>query len=437
MPYLLNLVYLLLLVAAAPLLAWRAVRLGKYRQGLSARCWGAAPRVAGAAPRVWWHAVSVGEVNQLAPVLAEYRRQFPDWQHAISTTTATGYELARKKYADLPVFYSPLDFTWATRRAMAQVRPDLLVLTELELWPNLIDAARRHGARVAIINGRLSERSFRGYRRVRPLVARVLRHIDLIAAQNEEYAERFLQLGAPAVRLYRTGSIKFDGARTDRANPQTQALAELAGITPDDRVFLAGSTQAPEEEIALRVFAELTAIYPRLRMVLVPRHPERFDEVARLLDANGLTWQRRTRLMPGSSPGAAARILLVDAIGELAAWWGTAHIAFVGGSLGQRGGQNMIEPAGYGAAVCFGPNTRNFRDIVAQLLAADAARVVQDERQLAAFVRRALDDPSWATALGQRAQRFVVAQAGATRSTVDLLGQLFPAGAAAKPRRAA
>ena len=422
--YLLNIVYLALLALASPWLAYRAVRQGKYREGFAAKFLGAVPRREGDRPCVWLHAVSVGEVNLLATLLAEIARRRPGWQCVISTTTITGYALAKKKYAAYSVFYCPLDFSWAVRRAMRSIRPTCLVLAELELWPNLVRAAKAQGARVAVVNGRLSQHSHRGYRRVRPLVARVLRQIDLIAVQNQEYAERFLVLGASPAAVRITGSMKFDGAQTDRNNPATRRLSELAGIAANDVVFLAGSTQEPEEELAIATFRELSAEQYRLRLILVPRHRERFEEVARLLDASNLPWQRRSRLeSDGADP--RPRILLVDAIGELGAWWGAAEIAFVGGSLGLRGGQNMIEPAAYGAAVSFGPNTRNFRDIVALLLATEAAVVVRDGAELSAFVRRALEDRPFAAALGQRARALVASQLGATGRTFELLAPLI------------
>jgi 3-deoxy-D-manno-octulosonic-acid transferase len=330
---------------------------------------------------------------------------------------------------------------------MRRIRPNLLVLAELELWPNLIVAAKAFRAKVAVINGRLSERSFRGYRRVGWLARRTLSHVDLIAAQSPEYAERFRELGARAERVFVTGSIKFDGAASDRKNPLTQRLAALAGIQGGDFVFLAGSTQHPEEQLAIDVFRRVAADHPQLRLILVPRHPERFDEVARLLDKSGLAWQRRSSLDPSpkskvqspksgaasptlefglgtsdSPPGLTTHpILLVDAVGELAGWWGTAHVGFVGGSLGNRGGQNMIEPAAYGAAVCFGPNTWNFRDVVALLLSHDAARVVRGAADLESFLRRCLDDAPFAHALGALAQDIVQKQSGAADRTIDLL----------------
>ncbi|MEO0529309.1 MAG: glycosyltransferase N-terminal domain-containing protein, partial [Planctomycetota bacterium] len=283
----LNAAYLFALLLASPAIAWAAWRTGKYREGYAEKLLGRVPRREGDRHCVWLHAVSVGEVNLLGVLIAELRLRHPDWELCVSTTTKTGYELARKKYGDeYTVFYCPLDFSWAANEAVRRVQPDLLLLAELELWPNLIDAAKRQGARVAIVNGRLSESSFRGYRRVRPLVRRTLEAIDLIAAQDEATASRFCQLGASAVTV--TGSLKYDGAETDRDNARTAALRELAGAVTTGTVWLAGSTQSPEEAICLSVFQEAIEEHPELRLVLVPRHPERFDEVAKLLDESGL-----------------------------------------------------------------------------------------------------------------------------------------------------
>ena len=425
MPYLLNLVYLLTILLATPWLVYQAIRKGKYRQGFAAKLLGRVPRRSSKRPCIWLHAVSVGEVNLLATLIGEIARQRPRWECVVSTTTMTGMALAGKKYPQLTVFYCPLDFSWATAAAMRRIRPDVLVLAELELWPNLVRSARESGARVAVVNGRLSEHSFGGYRRIRPLVSRMLRQIDLVAVQDKVYGERFRALGAGAKTVHVTGSMKYDGAQTDRGNPTTRRLARLAGFCEDDVVFLAGSTQEPEEALALDAYRRLSPRWPSLRLVLVPRHPDRFETVARLLDSSGLSWQRRSELEE-QGPNGEARVLLVDAVGELGAWWGTARIAFVGGSLSSRGGQNMIEPAAYGAAVSFGPNTRNFQDIVSTMLAHDAAVVVDDGQQLTRFVGDCLEDPQYATTLGNRARALVAEQLGATERTFRLLAAMVP-----------
>ena len=429
MRYVLNLVYLMLLVALAPWWIYSAIFRGKYREGYAEKLLGLVPPREGGRKCIWMHAVSLGEVNLLQPLVSAVTESLPDWDCCISTTTKTGYELAKKKYANHVVFYCPLDFSWSVAAAMRRVRPDIVLLAELELWPNLIAAAGSRGAKVAIANGRLSDHSARGYRRIGWLVKRLLRQLDLIAVQNDQYARRFIQLGAAPESVAVTGSIKFDGAETDRGNPRTRELAKLAGIGRHEVVFLAGSTQHPEESLALQSFARLSPLHPNLRLIVAPRHPNRFGEVAQLLNASGVPWLRRSELcgeMP-VGPSAddcsrpAAKILLVDTVGELAAWWGTAQIAFVGGSMGSRGGQNMIEPAAYGAAVSFGPNTKNFRDVVRLLQTGDAAVIVRDGQQLEAFVARCLNDPAWAARLGTRARQLVRQQLGATDRTLARL----------------
>lgn len=425
MPYLLNVVYLLLVIVLSPYLLFTAVRKGKYRAGFAAKWFGQAPQRLGGRQCIWLHAVSVGEVNLLAPLLKQLIATYPQASFFISATSRTGYELAKQKYPHHHVFYAPLDFTWSVKRALRRVRPDLLILAELELWPNLVWSAKKSGAKVAIFNGRLSENSFRGYKRLRFFTQQVLRSVDLIAAQNEEYAERFIALGAQPENVIVTGSLKFDGAESNRANPRTTQLAKQAGITTHDLVLLAGSTQAPEEELALQTYLSLRAEHPDLRLILVPRHPERFDEVAELLERSGVAWQRRS-LLGLHTNDRAARVLLVDVIGELGAWWGTAAIGFVGGSLlNKRGGQNMIEPAAYGAAVCFGPETRNFRDIVALLRQEQAVEVVNSGAELTAFVSRCLNEPTYATQLGKRARALVSLHSGATSRTLTALQPLL------------
>ncbi len=436
MKYLLNIAYALLLLLLSPWIVFAAVRKGKYREGHAAKLLGLVPPRTSSRPCVWMHAVSVGEVNQLAPLVTRVEQRWPDVQCVISTTTRAGFALATTRYPDHSVFYCPLDFSWAVRSAVRRIRPDLLVLVELELWPNLIQMVQASGARVAIVNARLGDRSFRGYARIRPFVSRVLRRVDLIAAQDRRIADRFVALGADAARVHVTGSIKYDGAETQRDNADTRRLGSWAGFAPDDVVFLAGSTGDPEERLALETFRRLLPHHPQLRLVLVPRHPERFEAVARMLAETDIPWVRRTA-HERPAGRRSGRVILVDKVGELRAWWGTAQIAFVGGSLTQRGGQNMIEPAAYGAAVCFGPNTWNFRDIVATLLAEQAAVVVRDGREMEAFVARCLADAPYAATLGRRAQAVVRRQFGAADRTAELLLDVArPSGTASrKPRK--
>ncbi|MDO4575783.1 MAG: 3-deoxy-D-manno-octulosonic acid transferase [Planctomycetia bacterium] len=424
MRYLLNVIYGLLILLGLPWLVWAAVRKGKYRHGFAAKFLGRYPNVPPkTGRRIWIHAVSVGEVNLAAVLLKELNRRWKGYDYVITSTSRTGYELARKKFAEHAVFYAPLDFSWSVARAFRAFQPDLLVLMELEIWPNLLAEAGRRGVPSVIVNGRLGEKSFRNYRRVLPLISRVMKNLSLVLVQDTTCGERFAALGVPPEKIVPTGSLKYDGARLDRNNEKTLLLKKLWGIADSDWVFLAGSTQEPEESLAVETFRTLAEEFPSLRLILVPRHPERFAEVAEMLDRQGLAWTRRTQLAENRE--TPERILLVDTVGELGAWWGTARIGFVGGSMGNRGGQNMIEPAGYGVAVCFGPNTWNFRDIVRTLLDADAARVVQNGSEMTAFVRHCLENPAFADQLGKKAQNLVVSQQGATAKTVDGMERLW------------
>lgn len=429
MPVLLNVVYLVLLVVLSPWLVFEALRKGKYREGWREKLTGDVPQRIGDRPCVWFHAVSVGEVLLLKPLVGELGRRRPGWDVMVSTTTTTGLAVARRTFPDLVTFYAPLDFSWATRRAVARVRPTVLALVELEIWPNLVWAAKSAGARVAIVNGRLSRRSHKGYRRLRGPLGPTLRQLDAVAAQNEEYAGRFVDLGIPSRRVTVTGSVKYDGLESDPNNPRTLALRRALGLSGAELVFVAGSTMEGEEAAALRAYHEARRYHPRLRLVLVPRHPERFDRVAGWLREQGEPVLRRSECGPGGPPaprrGESPPVVLVDTVGELASVWGLADVAFVGGSLlPGRGGQNMMEPAAFGAAVLFGPHTDNFRETVEQLLARGGARRVADDADLARALVEDLDDPESASARGAAGRAFVLAQNGAADRTLSELDRL-------------
>lgn len=427
MPFLLNAVYLLLLIVYSPWIAYRAYRSGKYRDGWSAKFFGRAPKRLGDRPCVWFHAVSVGEVLLLKPMIREMERRRPGWDVVVSTTTTTGLAVARRTYPDLLTFYAPLDFSWSTRRAVAAIRPTVLALVELELWPNLVWAAKSAGARVAIVNGRLSHRSHQGYRKLRGPLAPTLRRLDTVAAQTSEYADRFVDLGIPRQRVRITGSVKYDGLESDRNNPKTIGLRRALGLDPADVVFVAGSTMEGEEAAALAAYREARRSQHHLRLILVPRHPERFDKVASWLREQGETVLRRSEAdgIDARLPHSRPPVILVDTMGELSAVWGLADIAFVGGSLFPgRGGQNMMEPAAFGASVMFGRHTENFRDTVEHLLACGGARRVDDSVGLTRALVEDLDDPEAAAARGAAARQFVLAQHGAADRTFFELDRL-------------
>ncbi len=465
---LLNLVYLLALTLLSPWLVWRAVRTGRYRRELAAKFLGRVRVSSPAQKRVaWFHAVSVGEVNLLGTLVPKFRERHPDWLVVVSSTTDTGLAEARKKFADLAVIAWPFDFSWAVAAALDAIKPSLVILTESELWPNFLAAAGARQVPVVVVNARLSPRSARRLARVAGVARRMLfRHVTRFAVQEVEYAERLKQFGVPAAKLVTTGSIKYDGAAGERDTPKTRALRTALGLeepnppTPfpgkeggakqkpasegapsstlsppsflgkgagglGSLVLLAGSTHAPEEAIVLGVFAKLRERFPHLRLLLVPRHPDRFEEVARLVEASGLPFARRSQIT--APPATMPPIVLLDTVGELGAAWGLADVGFTGGSLdGARGGQSMIEPAGYGVPCVFGPHVWNFKDAAKRLVEVGGAVMVKDATELEAELARLLSDTELRERMGAAARELVRRQQGATARTLDVIDSLIP-----------
>ncbi|VTS03271.1 Three-deoxy-D-manno-octulosonic-acid transferase domain protein OS=Pirellula staleyi (strain ATCC 27377 / DSM 6068 / ICPB 4128) GN=Psta_4166 PE=4 SV=1: Glycos_transf_N [Gemmata massiliana] len=467
---LLNLVYLLALTILSPWLMWRAARTGRYRQNLTAKLFGRtrlAPLAKG--PVAWFHAVSVGEVNLLGTLVPQFRKRHPDWHVVVSSTTDTGLVEARKQFADLDVIAWPFDFTWAVATALDAVNPSLIVLTESELWPNFLAAASTRNVPVVVVNARLSPRSFRRLKRVAGFARRMLfQHVTRFAVQETEYTERLQQLGVPAAKLVTTGSIKYDGAAGERDTPKTRALRRAIGLGeptppsplpegkgelareisvsetllvkressvspfPSGRgdggvgylcsplILLAGSTHAPEEALILTAFARLHAQFSHLRLILVPRHPDRFEEVARLVEDSRLSFVRRS-CITAPLPEMPA-VVLLDTVGELGAAWGLADVGFTGGSLdGKRGGQSMIEPAGYGVPCVFGPHVWNFRAAARRLVEVGGAVMVKDATELETELTKLIADADRRTRMGNTARDLVRRQQGATSRTLDVI----------------
>jgi 3-deoxy-D-manno-octulosonic-acid transferase len=437
MRFVLNALYIFVALLLSPWLVYKAITTGKYRRGLWSKLTGALGREDRPLPlepgavrqTVWFHGVSLGEIHLLRPIIEQFRSRHPDWHCVVSTTTDTGYDEAMKRFTGLPVFFWPFDFSWAVRRVLQIIQPRLVVLAEGELWPNFLSLAKASGAQVVVVNGRLSPRSFRNHCHLRRLTGRLFDKIDLFAVQTPAYAASFRALGVPVERIIVTGSVKYDGVVMDRDNAKTRELASLFGIASGEMVLVAGSTQDPEESVALAVWQACRIKHPQLRLILVPRQKERFDQVAAWLSQQAIPFVRRSELKGPANERNC--VILVDTIGELNAVWGLSHVAFVGGSLdGRRGGQNMIEPAAYGSAVLFGPHVWNFRDTAARLVEAGAAIQVMDAVDLEHAVRRLLDLPAERSKLGSRAQELVKSQQGATVKTLDCLDRLI---AAARP----
>ncbi|TWU26175.1 3-deoxy-D-manno-octulosonic acid transferase [Novipirellula galeiformis] len=435
-----NLLYTIALLLLSPLIVYRMLRHGRYRRGVREKLIGISQSQAATLtqgkPTLWLHAVSVGEVNLLGDLVKRLQRQYPEHRILVSSSTDTGHELATKRFGADQVFFCPLDFSWAVARTIRHLQPSLLVLAELELWPNLVQIATQHDCPVMVVNARLSERSAAGYQRFGFLTQSTFARLAWVGCQNEQAAKRFLDCGTPAEKIAVTGSIKFDNAPSDRETLEVQSRIQWSGLDPWNRVWVVGSTQPGEEAMALEIYNALTPSHPELRLVLVPRHVERFDAVANLVEGAGLNVHRRS-IAPSlhDTHWRADTVILVDTIGELRHWWGLSQIATVGGSFGSRGGQNMLEPAGYGSAVSFGPDTRNFKEIANQLVAQGGAVRVADAAELRQFVEQCLTDIPAADALGRTARRVIAEHQGATERTLDALQA--PLRASQPQRRAA
>ncbi|MFO1022322.1 MAG: 3-deoxy-D-manno-octulosonic acid transferase [Planctomycetales bacterium] len=409
--------YLLALSVAWPWMVWRRVVRGKRLGNWSEKFLGRLPRSNPLRRSIWIHAVSVGEVLQIQPLLDKLSERYPHRDFLITTTTTTGYDVAKQKYGERHrVCYFPFDFTWSVIAALDRVAPEAILLVELELWPNFIAQAGQRHIPVSVINGRMTEKSYRSYSRVRPLVRRVLSQLSRIVVQNDTYAARFRDLGASDKQLKIAGSIKFDGVRTDRQHPRVAEIRTGFGLKADELIWIVGSTQDPEEALALDTYRALREQFPQLRLMIVPRHKERFEEVAQLITERGFDLLRRSQ---SGTPSTGTPVCLLDTLGELSFAWGLADIAFVGGSLTPRGGQNMIEPAGYGACVLFGPNTWNFKDVVSLLLEGEGGIVVPSAEELLPLMQTLLKNPERRHAYGARGQRLVQAQQGATIRTLE------------------
>jgi 3-deoxy-D-manno-octulosonic-acid transferase len=414
------------LLAAALLLAtpwWllQMARRGKYRAGLGERLGRVPARLLRTDPAgcIWVHAVSVGEVLAAAALVERLRARFPRRRVLVSTTTATGQKLARERLGAESVFYFPLDFAFAIQPYLKLLRPALVVIAETEFWPNFLRLARRSGARVAVVNARVSDRSLPRYRRWRPLLKAVLQNVDLFLAQSEEDASRLTVIGAPAGRVRVSGNLKFD-AQAPASLPLVEELRRA--LPPPWPVIVCGSTVEGEEPLLLRALEIVLARRPEATFILAPRHPERFDQVAGLLAGSGLKHLRRSRWQ---GQPLAGKILLLDTLGELAAVYAVATVAFVGGSLVPGGGHNILEPAQFGVPILVGPHTENFRDIVTLFQRGDAVRVAAP-RDVAGVLLELLTDAPAREALGRNALAVVQSQSGATERTLQALAGLLP-----------
>jgi 3-deoxy-D-manno-octulosonic-acid transferase len=421
--WLYSLLLFLVLIGSTPWWLLQMWRHGKYRSGWGERLGKVPDRLRHATPEatIWVHAVSVGEVLAMTRVIERLKAELPRRRIIVSTTTDTGQKLARERFGNDNVFRLPLDLPFAVRPYFAAFRPQLLILAESEFWPNLLRWAKRSGASVAVVNARISDRSFSGYRRFRRLLQPMMHDIDLLLAQSDEDVRRLLQIGAPSERVHLSGNLKFE-VNAPARSALTSAFAEAIPREEIGPVIVAGSTLEGEEAMLIEMFQQVRLRYAKAVLVLAPRHPERFDRIAALVSSSGIPYQRRSH-WNGSIP-IHAGVFLLDSIGELASLYEVADLAFIGGSLVPRGGHNVVEAAQFGKAILVGPHTENFRDIIEIFQRADALRIVTPH-SLTSTVLQLLRETATRGSMGTQALAVMHSQRGATEKTVSQLLRLL------------
>lgn len=386
-----------------------------------AQCFAAVPQIPPEGS-LWLHAVSVGEVHAVRPLAQALSATVP-LPLIISTITPSGQATARKNLgAFAHPLYFPVDLPAVCRRYFRVLRPRLVLLAETEIWPNFILTARRLGIPVVVVNGRISDRSFARYRRLRSLFVPVFSRLDRVCAQSRIDQERFVELGVPAAAVHRVGNLKFDyvPAPEPRHRVLNEQVRSLLRQGEGSLILLAGSTKPGEEAILLRIFRHLREAVPLLRLILAPRHPHRTDEICRLVAAAGFSAFRRSMLDQGA-PAEPPDVLILDTIGELAHLYAVADVVFIGGSLVPEGGQNIIEPAAYGKPVLFGPHMHNFREVAAAFVEQYAAVQVAGAEELEERLRALLADPHARQWLGRNARQVIRRNQGALERTLRML----------------
>jgi 3-deoxy-D-manno-octulosonic-acid transferase len=416
------------LLVASPYLLYQAVRHRKYVRNLRQRL-GYLPlsfNLDGEAS-IWIHAVSVGETLTSRALIGDLKARYPGLKLFLSTTTLTGFEVARK-LADLDgVFYFPFDWGFTVRRTLDVVRPRLFVMMETEIWPTLLRHCRERGIATLLVNGRVSNRSFARYRLIRPFFRRVLDDVDRFCMQSDEASRRLQALGADPARITVTGSLKFDSLDWPGVGPHGQSrdrVLRFFRMSDSRPVVIAASTLRGEEQAACAAFRLVQARWPDALLIIAPRHPERFEEVTRLAAEEGFRVVRRTKLPVDQAP--EADVVVLDTIGELARLFQVATVVFVGGSLVDAGGHNILEPAIFGKPIVFGPHMHNFAEIAAEFLRRGAAVEVHGTRELGAQLVELVGDPVTRARLGAAARALVESNRGAKARTLDVIAAVLP-----------
>ena len=425
-----SLVTLLVVALTSPYLLYQAIRYQKYVGSLSQRL-GYLPVSFNldAEPSIWIHAVSVGEVLTARALIPDLRSRYSRLRLFLSTTTMAGQQLAKRNVPGVDaVFYFPFDWAFIVRRTLRLVRPKLFVMMETEIWPNLLRECHRAGVRTILINGRISSRSYPRYRLIRPLFRRVLAHVDRFCMQGEESKRRLIDLGAEPARIVVTGSLKFDSldapAVASRTRPRDRVL-RFFRMPPSRVVIVAGSTMRDEERAMFRAFRRIKDVCADPLLIVAPRHPERFGDAVNLAQQAALLTMRRTELPIDDEP--RAEVIVLDTIGELAQVYQLATVVFVGGSLVDVGGHNILEPAVFGKPIVFGPHMQNFAEIAQTFLANDAAVQVQSERELEDAFVNLVTDPVRRARIGAAARALVESNRGARDRSLAAIAELLPA----------
>ena len=430
MRFVIDFVYLLAVVAISPVAIYRVIRHKRYRTGWAQRL-GKIARRCPARKCIWLHAVSVGEVNSTKSIVEELENRFGDFEIVISSTTDTGFARANTLFgARHTVVYFPFDFSWIMKRAFRNIRPSICLLMELEVWPNLVQIARRLGVPVVVINGRMSDKSFSRYSKIKPIAKKIFQNVSLVLAQTDEYAQRFRGIGVPDERVVVTGSLKYDTAQITDKIEGADALAAQLNIG-DERLWVAGGTGPGEEKIILDVFANLTRSeqFSDLRLVIVPRKPERFDEVAQVIGDAGFDFVRYSAVKnTDERESDKSSIILGDTMGDLRKFYSLATIIFVGRSLVPMGGSDMMEAAALGKCTIFGPHASNFKQTVDALLEGQGAIMVKDKQDLLETMRKCLTEPDFAERIARNGREVIRKNQGATRKTIDQIAKFLNAG---------
>lgn len=435
MYFIYSLLFSLALLLFLPQFLYQALRHRKYITGLKQR-FGFVPTSRGTRPVIWLHCVSVGEVMAAKPFAQTLMTEYEDFDLVVSTTTVTGQRIAQDIFRDLAqsIFFFPLDLPWTIRAAVTRIRPALLLLMETEIWPQLIRVCHRKQIPIAIINGRISPVSFRRYQSIKRFLARTLNQLSMAVMQTDEDADRLKQLGISSTLIHVSGNLKFDAPETDaRLRLLSDSLGERYNLSPTSGrpLIVAASTHPTEEKILLAAYRLLRTRAPnsKARLLIAPRHPERFTEVARLLASAEFTHVRRSSASEASDQ--QADIILLDSIGELRAVYSLAPIVFVGGSIAPTGGHNILEPALESCCIITGPHTANFASITKTFVEAQAIiqlSVMDDEKYsevLAENFIALLDDEDLRSAYGAKAHRLIKQHRGASHRTLEFLKPLI------------